>query len=497
MASEDVENLLPGSRAADDLEISAFTQSITEKVWYRSKTLVWGLGTVLGRDGDEEEAEDDEEGGEEDKDGHGGKAKVPAASDSVAVLRVRADFADGAIERGEVFDVDEGETLPYNETHSLTMLDDVTRMDDLNEACLLDLLRRRFLKKMIYTFAGDTLVSINPYQIIDGLYEVEKFTNNAVVKTEGDGENREADAVPHVYSIADSAYEAMRHQFSLTSSSKLTNQSILVNGESGAGKTEACKHIMRRLAFISAMQRKGSERAEEATSGDGAALAEETSQGAVVERCVLQSNVLLEAFGNAKTIRNDNSSRFGKFIQLFYDQIGSMCGASTKHFLLEKSRLVKRSAGERNYHVLYQLCRGLGAAADHVPEEYAEEVKVLSELLELHNKASDYRYLQGSTGDAAPSDEEISGDIREFFQLIRAFDAMGVTREERLNLFRTLAAILKIGNIDFVKKDDAVKMQKEADKDEAVVADDAIAEEAGMLIFVCPKPWHYDGHLLK
>ena len=186
MASEDVEHLLPGSRAAEDLEISAFTQSITEKVWYRSKSLVWGLGTVLGRDGNDDDDDDDDdkvedgEGGAEEKQGEEGKGKAGAGGDgageaiNAGVLRVRADFGDGTVEAGEVFDVEEGDTLPYNETHSLTMLDDVTRMDDLNEACLLDLLRRRFLKKTIYTFAGDTLISINPYQMIDGLYEVQK-----------------------------------------------------------------------------------------------------------------------------------------------------------------------------------------------------------------------------------------------------------------------------------------------------------------------------------
>ncbi|KAF0720160.1 Aste57867_515 [Aphanomyces stellatus] len=314
------------------------------------------------------------------------------------------------------------QTHPYDPSHSL-LLPNVSDMDNLHEAPLLDLLRRRYEQDHIYTFTGDILISINPYKNIPLLYNFPEI----------DSLSKQENPAPHVFVTADGAYRALQ------STNKC--QSILVSGESGAGKTEAAKYIMRYLANIS--------QSSKSTNGSGAGS---------VEQCVLQSNPLLEAFGNAKTIRNDNSSRFGKFIKIHYDRAGKICGASTSHFLLEKSRIVGCSDNERNYHIFYQICSGLTDA----------------ERAALHlERAEEYYYLNQGNCIQCP---EVN-DKKCFKELVDAMAVMGINAETKQNIFTLVASVLHLGNIEFA----------ENAKNEAICSQTKQIEQLASLLHVTPK----------
>ncbi|XP_019225879.1 PREDICTED: myosin-9-like isoform X3 [Nicotiana attenuata] len=207
---------------------------------------------------------------------------------------------------------------------------------------------------------------------------------------------------PHVFAIADVAYRAMVHEGK--------SNSILVSGESGAGKTETTKMLMRYLAFL----------------GGRAA-----TEGRTVEQQVLGSNPVLEAFGNAKTVRNNNSSRFGKFVEIQFDKHGRISGAAIRTYLLERSRVCQISDPERNYHCFYLLCAA--------PQEEIEKYKL------GHPKT--FHYLNQSKC------HELVGvsDADEYLATRRAMDVVGISKHEQEAIFRVVAAILHLGNIDFAK----------------------------------------------
>ncbi|CAH0477798.1 unnamed protein product [Peronospora belbahrii] len=291
---------------------------------------------------------------------------------------------------------------PYDPTHSMD-LSNVAEMDNLHEAPLLDLLRRRYLDDKIYTYTGDVLISINPYKNIPMLYNFPDF--HSIGKLENY-------PVPHVYSTAHEAYHTMMKDKKC--------QSILVSGESGAGKTEASKYIMRYLANISEIGKKTPKASKVDVSSSS------------VEQCVLQSNPLLEAFGNAKTIRNDNSSRFGKFIKIYYHTDGTISGATTSHFLLEKSRIVGSAESERNYHVFYQMCAGM-------PMEEKNALKL--------KPASEFHFLNQGNCFHVP---EIN-DKKDFKELVEAMSTVGIPPELQHTIFRLVACVLHLGNMEFTE----------------------------------------------
>ncbi|EQC38890.1 hypothetical protein SDRG_03848 [Saprolegnia diclina VS20] len=316
------------------------------------------------------------------------------------------------------------QTHPFDVSHA-QLLPNVSDMDNLHEAPLLDLLRRRYEQDLIYTFTGDILISINPYKNIPLLYNFPEI----------DSLSKQENPAPHVFVTADGAYRALQKDGKC--------QSILVSGESGAGKTEASKYIMRYLANIS-------------QSGKGAAAA--NGGGSSVEQCVLQSNPLLEAFGNAKTIRNDNSSRFGKFIKINYNRNGTISGASTSHFLLEKSRIVGCAENERNYHIFYQICSGLSA----------DERAAL-----FITKAEDYEFLNQGNCITVP---EVN-DKKCFKELVDAMAIMGIDAETKRTIFALVAAVMHMGNLRFTEN---AKM-------EAQCADMNQVNQLASLMKVAPK----------
>jgi myosin-5 len=344
-------------------------------------------------------------------------------------------------------------TKVWDVSHSL-YLEDAAKLNNLHEGALLNLLKSRFDNDDIYTMCGDVLVSVNPYKTIPLLYQipegsgtalrnrmqsiantpcnlrrrsVQDFGGDSSDSDEGeDGDSMTTDTVldhPHVYTIADKAHRLMTDPANWVRASgdaRPRDQSIIISGESGAGKTEAAKYVMRYL--ISASQ---------VISGK-----EEGSFGAVMERCLLQSTVVLEAFGNAKTVRNDNSSRFGKYIKLQYDPSWEVVGARTMHFLLEKSRVVGQDKGERGYHVFYQLCQGLeGPARTELHLAPAEKFDILN------------------AGGVFTQSEEVD-DKEQFRSLEKALEVLGIDKGRQGSLWRLLAALLHMGNIVFNQRTD-------------------------------------------
>ncbi|TMW68123.1 hypothetical protein Poli38472_007795 [Pythium oligandrum] len=297
--------------------------------------------------------------------------------------------------------------------------DDIAQMNNMHEAPLLNVLRQRFEADKIYTFTADILLSINPYKTIPLLYDVLGFMER--IKTKSDVSKSE----PHLFTIAEKAYSGMK---GLEPGSG-TPQSIIVSGESGAGKTEASKYIMKYLATASRLAAQS-----EVNKSGSAAASSAMSVHQKIEECVVLSNLILESFGNAKTSRNDNSSRFGKYIQIHYNIDGRMACVSIRHFLLEKTRLIMPQASERNYHIFYQLLAGLKSLDD------------ITKRLKLTDDVWNYSYL--TRGDCV----EVDGvdDAAEFEQLRKCMDQLGLDKAGfQYPLFELLAAMLHLGNLQF------------------------------------------------
>lgn len=208
-----------------------------------------------------------------------------------------------------------GATFPLQWTSLQRIVSDLTLLDDINAPLILHNLRKRFEQDKIYTNLGTILISINPF------YSLPLYGPSVIRDYQEKGLK---DMPPHVYNIADNALKGILDG--------THNQSIVVSGESGAGKTEAAKQLLSYLASL-------------AGSSTG------------VEQKILLSNPILEAFGNAKTVRNNNSSRFGKYIEIYFDSQKEICGAKTTNFLLEKVRVIQQTATERNFHIFYQLTK--------------------------------------------------------------------------------------------------------------------------------------------
>ncbi|XP_062451937.1 unconventional myosin-IXb isoform X3 [Rhea pennata] len=271
--------------------------------------------------------------------------------------------------------------------------DDLCNLPNLTETTLLENLKCRFLKHKIYTYAGSILIAINPFKFLP-IYNpkyVKMYENHQLGKLE-----------PHIFAIADVAYHTMLK--------KHVNQCIVISGESGSGKTQSTNFL---IHCLTALSQKGY------ASG--------------VERTILGAGPVLEAFGNAKTAHNNNSSRFGKFIQVNYLENGIVRGAVVEKYLLEKSRLVSQEKDERNYHVFYYLLLG-------VNEE---------ERKEFHLKQpEDYFYL--NQHNLKIEDGE---DLRhDFERLKQAMEMVGFLSSTKKQIFSVLSAILYLGNVTYKKK---------------------------------------------
>ncbi|XP_046849566.1 unconventional myosin-IXa-like isoform X3 [Xenia sp. Carnegie-2017] len=287
--------------------------------------------------------------------------------------------------------------------------DDLCRLPDLNENSLLEKLFERFERGKIYTYVGEILIAVNPYKFFP-IYNP-KYINAYQNKRLGEMQ-------PHIFAIADEAFQNMLKE--------KRNQCVVISGESGSGKTESTKLLLHHLTALSHK------------SG-----LENTS----VEKTILGAGPVLEAFGNAKTSSNNNSSRFGKFTEVKFREDGTVSGAILRKYLLEKSRIVTQATGERNYHVFYYLLAG------------ANEV----EAQEFHlRNPEEFCYLNQS----GCFDMDGVDEAYEFLRLKQSMDMVGFSSDTQRKIFRVLSAVLWMGNVEFVRKhgfDDAVTLK---DKDD-------------------------------
>jgi len=280
-------------------------------------------------------------------------------------------------------------------------VDDLVLLENISNEGILATLKSRYNANLIYTYIGQVLIAVNPYQQLP-------IYGPTVIKSYQDRYIFEEP--PHVYAIAEHAYHSLL--------SEGINQAIIISGESGSGKTETSKLIMRYIAAV---------------SGKGESVEKVKDQ-------ILQSNPVLESFGNAKTVQNDNSSRFGKYFEIQFNIAGDPTGGRITNYLLEKSRVVRQAKGERNFHIFYQLLEGASS----------------QEKNELHlGRVQDYHYLRQSDCYSVTG----VNDGVEFKNTKVALGVLGFAPEEQAFLFRMISVVLHLGNINFVSEGSRTKVQ--------------------------------------
>ncbi|XP_053769968.1 unconventional myosin-VI isoform X2 [Desmodus rotundus] len=285
----------------------------------------------------------------------------------------------------------------------------------LNEATLLHNIKVRYSKDRIYTYVANILIAVNPY------FDIPKIYSSETIKSY-QGKSL-GTMPPHVFAIADKAFRDMKVL--------KMSQSVIVSGESGAGKTENTKFVLRYLT-------------------------ESYGTGQDIDDRIVEANPLLEAFGNAKTVRNNNSSRFGKFVEIHFNEKSSVVGGFVSHYLLEKSRICVQGKEERNYHIFYRLCAG---ASEDIREKLhlssPDNFRYLNRGCTRYfaNKETDKQILQNRKSPeylkAGSLKDPLLDDHGDFIRMCTAMKKIGLDDEEKLDLFRVVAGVLHLGNIDF------------------------------------------------
>ncbi|XP_033024738.1 myosin-7 isoform X1 [Lacerta agilis] len=306
-------------------------------------------------------------------------------------------------EHGKTVTVKEDQIMQQNPP-KFDKIEDMAMLTFLHEPAVLYNLKERYAAWMIYTYSGLFCVTVNPYKWLP------VYNPEVVAAYRG---KKRSESPPHIFSISDNAYQNM-----LTDRE---NQSILITGESGAGKTVNTKRVIQYFAVIAAIGDR-SKKEQAAATGKG-----------TLEDQIIQANPALEAFGNAKTVRNDNSSRFGKFIRIHFGATGKLASADIETYLLEKSRVINQLKAERNYHIYYQIL------SNKKPE--------LLDMMLVTNNPYDYAFIsQGET--TVPSID----DAEELLATDSAFDVLGFTQEEKNSIYKLTGAIMHYGNMKFKQK---------------------------------------------
>nr|XP_020641586.1 myosin heavy chain, skeletal muscle-like [Pogona vitticeps] len=355
------------------------------------------------------------------------------ARTAVFVVDPKQSFVKGTIQSKETGKVtvkkDGGDTVTVKDDQVFPMnppkfdkIEDMAMMTHLHEPAVLYNLKERYAAWMIYTYSGLFCVTVNPYKWLP--------VYNPEVVNAYRGKKRQ-EAPPHIFSISDNAY-----QFMLTDRE---NQSILITGESGAGKTVNTKRVIQYFATIAAASDKKKEEPQQTGKLKG-----------TLEDQIISANPLLEAFGNAKTVRNDNSSRFGKFIRIHFGATGKLASADIETYLLEKSRVTFQLKAERSYHIFYQIM------SNKKPE--------LIEMLLITTNPYDYHFVsQGEISVASINDQE------ELMATDEAIEILGFTPEERTAIYKLTGAVMHYGNMKFKQK----QREEQAEPDGTEVADKA------------------------
>ncbi|XP_069393688.1 myosin-10 isoform X6 [Paralichthys olivaceus] len=302
-------------------------------------------------------------------------------------------------------------------------VEDMADLTCLNEASVLHNLRERYYSGLIYTYSGLFCVVVNPYK------NLPVYTESIVEMYRG---KKRHEMPPHIYAISEAAYRSMLQD--------REDQSILCTGESGAGKTENTKKVIQYLAHVASSHKGGTlGRNKEAMQMDGSrsltrgsSMVNRSLQYGELERQLLQANPILEAFGNAKTVKNDNSSRFGKFIRINFDVAGYIVGANIETYLLEKSRATRQAKDERTFHIFYQMLCGAST-------------ETRADL--LLGTADEYRFLSGGS---IPVPGQSDSD--NFTQTMDSMAIMGFTPEESISMLKVISSVLQFGNISFMKE---------------------------------------------
>ncbi|KAF1631810.1 Myosin-1B, partial [Eudyptes filholi] len=355
------------------------------------------------------------------------------AKSSVFVVHAKESYVKSTIQSKEAGKVtvktEGGETLTVKDDQIFSMnppkydkIEDMAMMTHLHEPAVLYNLKERYAAWMIYTYSGLFCVTVNPYKWLP------VYNPEVVLAYRG---KKRQEAPPHIFSISDNAY-----QFMLTDRE---NQSILITGESGAGKTVNTKRVIQYFATIAASGDKKKEEQQPAGKMQG-----------TLEDQIISANPLLEAFGNAKTVRNDNSSRFGKFIRIHFGATGKLASADIETYLLEKSRVTFQLKAERSYHIFYQIM------SNKKPE--------LIEMLLITTNPYDYQYVsQGEITVPSINDQE------ELMATDSAIDILGFTPDEKTAIYKLTGAVMHYGNLKFKQK----QREEQAEPDGTEVADKA------------------------
>ncbi|KAI3387350.1 hypothetical protein SNEBB_003872 [Seison nebaliae] len=329
-------------------------------------------------------------------------------------------------------------------------VEDMADLTCLNEAAVLHNLRDRYYAGLIYTYSGLFCVVVNPYRSLP------IYTEQIIAAYKG---KKRHERPPHIFAITDNAYRSMLQD--------KEDQSILCTGESGAGKTENTKKVIQYLAHVAAAPR--------LPNGPRMSLSNIAAVQPKISRCdtdieyfsageleaqLLQANPILEAFGNAKTIKNDNSSRFGKFIRINFDNSGYISSANIETYLLEKSRCIRQAPKERTFHIFYQFLKGATAE---------DKTQYILENME------NYRYL--SNGNVVVQN---INDTDEYGKTLGAMDIMGMSKEDINAIFRTVSGVLQLGNVEF---------RQERNTDQATLPDDIVVQKVAHLFGCQMSDW--------
>ncbi|KAL6728752.1 hypothetical protein Aduo_010491 [Ancylostoma duodenale] len=318
--------------------------------------------------------------------------------------------------------------------------EDMSNLTFLNDASVLHNLRSRYSSMLIYTYSGLFCVVINPYK------RLPIYTDSVAGMYMG---KRRTEMPPHLFAVSDEAYRNMliNHE----------NQSMLITGESGAGKTENTKKVIAYFAAVGASQQEQFGKKEETTT-----------KKVTLEDQIVQTNPVLEAFGNAKTVRNNNSSRFGKFIRIHFSNKGRVASCDIEHYLLEKSRVIRQAPGERCYHIFYQVFSG------HLPN-------LLKDLM-LDKPVSEYYFV-------AQAELKIDGvnDKEEFALTDEAFDILKFSMEEKMNCYKLVSAMMHMGNMKFKQRPREEQAEPDG-TDEAELASEMYGVDAEEFLKALTRP---------